>query len=53
MDYNKDVIEAARLSWNILSKTVDKQPKLFDDFKEFSDFYKEMVKNLLEEAQEQ
>lgn len=53
MEMEKDIIESARQAWNIISASLDDEPKIYLDVKEFEVFYGEILKSLLEEEQEQ
>lgn len=48
-----DIVESARLAWNIISAKLDKEPKVYTDFKEFEKFYADILKSLLEEEEQQ
>ena len=39
MEDNRDVIESGRVAWNTLSKIMDVEPELFDNYNEFKEFY--------------
>jgi hypothetical protein len=51
MDYNKDLIEAARQSWNLISSACDKTPKLYHNYEEFEKFYADILRSLLSEEE--
>ena len=53
MEYNKDLVEAARQAWNIINDKVDAKQKVYTDFNEFEKFYAEVLKSLMEEEGEQ
>jgi hypothetical protein len=52
MEYNKDLVEAARQAWNIINHRVDSKQKVYTDFKEFEKFYAEVLRTLMEEQEE-
>ncbi len=51
MDYNKDLIEAARQAWNLISTASDKTPKLYQNYEEFEKFYADILRSLLSEEE--
>lgn len=52
-DMDKEIVESARQSWNIITQAIDKEPKLYLNFEEFEKFYADVLKSLLEEEEEQ
>ena len=53
MEINEQIVESARLAWNIIDSIFEEEPSSFEsDSTEFKLFYDQLIGHLLEEETE-